>query len=118
MEALASEFVTDVFAWRCDSCRMMRLMVGPHPWQQVPAPQARPTSETDCAPSRTARRTVLSETPLQWHTSIVSVLASIESLRVDTVKMKINVIFTIGQNLSIPENFPKYRYKSAICGPW
>jgi hypothetical protein len=49
---------------------MMRLIVALHPWQQVPAPQARPTSEIVSAPSRTARRTLRSETPLQWQTSI------------------------------------------------
>lgn len=41
------------------------------PPQQAPAPQAEATSRAVAAPLRTALRMVRSETPLQWHTSIV-----------------------------------------------
>lgn len=81
--------------WLCASTRMMRLIVDLQPWQQVPAPQARPTSLTVSAPSRTTRRTVRSETPLQWQTSIEGPLVLCYGPKSRVLKLKINVIFII-----------------------
>jgi hypothetical protein len=73
---------------------MMRPIVELQPWQQVPAPQLRPTSATVSAPSRTTRLTVRSETPLQWQMSIErKVLGFVTLPRVEPMKLKINVNF-------------------------
>ena len=48
-----------------DSVWMICWIVSEQPPQQVPAPQEKPTSGTDAAPSRTARRMARSLTPLQ-----------------------------------------------------
>ncbi len=72
--------------WASISPCTISSIAGTQPPQTVPAPQERATWPRLEAPSRTARRTWRSEMPLQWQTTMASIL--------EGVKSKINVNFS------------------------